>query len=187
MAETSKYRIGILDLLYELNGNKPIPNMKVIDIGAGDDPILPDCDRFDLPEPYTERCNKKLLTYCGDARKIDEIVTRKYWIVYSSHLLEDFPRNETVDVLTRWTNLLVDGGLLVLLCPDQQKYVEFCKARGELPNVHHQIEDFSLKYLMDSISQIPNMMIMNGSELFAGGDYNIFVIAKKVENPKNSA
>ena len=93
MAETSKFRPMIIDFIYK--NFKNINNWKILDIGSGDDPLLPDCDKFDLPQPYTKNCRADLLTYRGDARVIDQIVKRKYKVVYSSHLLEDFPRNET--------------------------------------------------------------------------------------------
>jgi hypothetical protein len=179
MAETTKFRAKILDLIYKLSNDKVILLHDIIDIGSGDDPLLPRCDKFDLPVPYTEKCERNLLTYVGDARHLTEVVKKKYKVVYSSHLLEDFREDETIPVLKEWIKIIKNDGLLVILCPDQQKYLEHCRHMGEDPNEHHRIDSFSLTYVKSCLAKIPEVNFIFGEELFADGEYNFLCIARK--------
>ena len=77
-----------------------------IDIGAGVDLISPTAVRFDLSD--------------GDANKIDEIVTRKFDYVFSSHCLEHM--RDPFDALNRWWKLIKPGGHLILIVPDEDLY-----------------------------------------------------------------
>lgn len=181
MAETSKFRGLILGLIDRFTNYAQLSELDIIDIGSGDDPLNSQCDKFDLPHPYTRDCNVNELTYKGDARKIDEIVTKKYDVVYSSHLLEDFSRKETISVLEKWTDLLKIGGILVLLLPDQQRYEAACRAKNEVPNVHHQITEFSLSYIKDCLKYISDMEVAFSRELFESGEYNFLIVARRVK------
>jgi len=143
MAETSAHRIEMQNLL-----SRHIPNtdgLSVLDIGSGGDPYSDTCDTFDLPMPYNGS-DPSNLTYKGDASEITKIVEKKYDIVYSSHLLEDF-RN-TPGVLREWRELLNPGGIILLLLPHQRRYLYSCKKKGEQPNAMH-IHDFSPRFLSE--------------------------------------
>ncbi|MGV8058094.1 MAG: hypothetical protein AB2L12_08745 [Smithellaceae bacterium] len=179
MAETTKHRSKILDLIYELSNDKIILLRDIIDIGSGDDPLLSGCDKFDLPVPYTEKCDKKLLTYVGDARHLTEVVKKKYKVVYSSHLLEDFNEDETIPVLKEWIKIIKNDGLLIILCPDQQRYLEHCQRCEGKPNEHHRIDRFSLEYIKSCLAKIPEINFLFGEELFDDGEYNFLCIAHK--------
>ncbi|HCW08066.1 MAG TPA: hypothetical protein DGG95_11960, partial [Cytophagales bacterium] len=71
------------------------------------------------------------------------------------------------------------GGILVLLLPDQQRYVAHCKLIDELPNEHHQIDDFSKEYILACLNEIQNLSVVYANELFEKNDYNFLVVAKK--------
>ncbi|HEY7171061.1 MAG TPA: methyltransferase domain-containing protein [Vicinamibacterales bacterium] len=45
-------------------------------------------------------------------------------LVYASHVLEHFPRYQTVAVLTEWRRILEPGGLLRLAVPDFEKLIQ---------------------------------------------------------------
>lgn len=45
-------------------------------------------------------------------------------LIYSSHVLEHFGRNEYMSVLSNWYNLLKPGGVLRICIPDFEKVVE---------------------------------------------------------------
>lgn len=72
-----------------------------VDIGCGDDPVTPDCTRWELEQ---------------DAYKL----TGAYDWVYSSHCLEhlDFP----VLALRRWWACLKTGGHLIIALPHRDLY-----------------------------------------------------------------
>lgn len=180
MAETSKFRGLILGVIDKLTNYVSLYDLDILDIGSGDDPLNGLCDKFDLPDPYTRNCKVSELTYKGDARDIDKIVSKKYDVVYSSHLLEDFARTDTIPILEKWTTLLKTNGIIVLLLPDQQRYEAACKSKNEIPNIHHQITDFSLKYINDCFLHIHYMQVVFSKELFDDGEYNFLIVAKKI-------
>lgn len=77
-----------------------------IDIGCGDDPVTPDCLRWDRPE--------------GDAARLEGLAPESFDWVYSSHCLEDLPHPEAA--LRRWWEVLKPGGHLLLMVPDEDLY-----------------------------------------------------------------
>ena len=68
-----------------------------IDIGCGDDPITPDCLRWDRPQ--------------GDAATLPGLEAESFDWVYSSHCLEDLPDPDAA--LRCWWEILKPGGCLV--------------------------------------------------------------------------
>ncbi|NCP72655.1 MAG: class I SAM-dependent methyltransferase [Shewanella vesiculosa] len=80
---------------------------RVIDIGAGNDPICPWAEGFDVNE--------------GDANYITKYrQVETYDAVCSSHCLEHMLR--PLDALTEWWALVKPGGYLVLTVPDEDLY-----------------------------------------------------------------
>jgi DNA-binding CsgD family transcriptional regulator len=77
-----------------------------IDIGCGDDPLTPDCLRWDRAE--------------GDAATLPGLTPGSFDWVYSSHCLEDLPQPQPA--LARWWELLCPGGHLLLVVPDEDLY-----------------------------------------------------------------
>ena len=124
-----------------------------LDIGFGGDAIKPSAIRVDLPLPYTHVGAGASVQLGGDCRALDWWRDGVLDYVYSSHLLEDFPEEETAAILREWTRILKLGGRLILLLPDQQRYLAHCRRIGEinadgvLGNAHHSISQFSLEYV----------------------------------------
>ena len=80
---------------------------KVIDIGAGEDLVTPDAERFDIED--------------GDANFITRYrLTESYDAVHSSHCLEHMLNPN--DALREWWSLIKPGGHLVLVVPDEDLY-----------------------------------------------------------------
>lgn len=84
---------------------------KGLDIGAGNDPIMPDVDTFDLYQGAT---------FKGNAETLDEIRDASYDWVYSSHCLEhlDDPRK----ALKNWWRVVKPGGYLIIVVPHRDLY-----------------------------------------------------------------
>ena len=121
-----------------------------LDLGFGGDPITPSAIAMDMPQPYTH-LGEYPQHLSGDA-------TNLYWFrdnvldyVYSSHLLEDYPADQTAKLMGEWLRVVKSGGLLIIYCPDQPTYVAYCHALGNIPNPGHKIDNFGLQYLKDVV------------------------------------
>lgn len=80
---------------------------RVIDIGAGDDPVKPEAEIFDFAQ--------------GDANRIlDFVDPGVYDAVHSSHCLEHM--NDIEGCLRQWWELVKPGGFMVLVVPDEDLY-----------------------------------------------------------------
>jgi len=87
--------------------NNYIHNKKVIDIGAGSDPVSANAERFDINE--------------GDANFIlNYKIKNSYDTVYSSHCLEDMI--DAKRSLNDWWTLVKSSGHLILIVPDEDLY-----------------------------------------------------------------
>ena len=78
-----------------------------IDIGCGPDPVVPDCERFDLEH--------------GDANQIGSLRDNEaYDYVFSSHCLEHM--HQPSEAILQWWSLVRPGGYLIFLVPDEDYY-----------------------------------------------------------------
>ena len=171
-SETSRYR----DVL------APFCAGHGVDIGFGGDPITPTALRMDLPSPYTA-VGKFPVQFAGDCRDLHWFGDDTLDFVYSSHVLEDFPANETMSILREWTRVLRPGGRLILLLPDQQRYLAYCRRTGQISpdgvvgNPHHSIGHFSLAYVDLVARRLGNLKSLAVFE--ALGPYSFAVVYEK--------
>lgn len=85
-----------------------------LEIGGGPHALRVRCRQFDAID-WSERTGLEYDT--GDARRLPySDASFKY--VFASNLLEHFPAEETVAVLSEWTRVLVLDGVLDLVVPD---------------------------------------------------------------------
>ena len=90
---------------------------KIIDIGAGQDLVIPTAERFDIED--------------GDANYITQYrKTESYDAVHSSHCLEHM--FNPVNALNEWWLLVKPGGYLILVVPDEDLYEQ-----GNWPSLFH--------------------------------------------------
>lgn len=171
-SETSKHREDIL----------PFCQGYGLDIGFGGDPITPAAVRMDLETPYANTGDYPV-QLGGDCRNLKWIATDSLDYVYSSHVLEDFDRLETEPVLREWLRVIKPGGRVILLLPDQQRYIESCKRRGEMSadgvigNPHHSIAEFSIDYVMEVANRIGSVTKEHSIDLL--GEYSFLLVLKK--------
>lgn len=115
-----------------------------LDVGFGGDPVVPHAITFDMPQPYTN-VGGFVQHLGGDARSLPFRNGTLDWI-FSSHLIEDFSYEELSSVLRSWVYILKpDGGRLLLLAPDQQRFLAHCAKTGQPINEAHKETDFSLE------------------------------------------
>jgi predicted SAM-dependent methyltransferase len=150
-----------------------------LDIGYGGDPIVPTAITVDLPKPYAE-VGEAPLNLGGDARNL-------YWFkdgvldyIFSSHLLEDFPENETLPILREWLRVLKINGLIILYCPDEQKFRKHCDKTGQPYNMNHSNEHFSLDFLKDLLKNLSVVRIIHENP--ACEDYSFEMVIKKTKD-----
>jgi SAM-dependent methyltransferase len=153
-----------------------------LDVGFGGDPITRSAITMDLPTPYTAT-GRRPVQLPGDCRNLfwfrDDVLD----YVYSSHVLEDFPEPETASILREWVRLLRPGGKLVLLLPDQERYLAYCRRTGQISpdgivgNAHHAIPTFSMSYVDRKIAELGNLKKVASYESL--GPYSFAVVYEK--------
>jgi len=167
MSETSKCRERL---------NKYIKGHG-IDIGYGGDPIVDWAITIDLPVPYT-KVGIQPLNLRGDARSLywfkDEVLD----FVYSAHLLEDF--TDTKNVLIEWLRVLKIGGYLILFCPIEHIYRNYCKQTGHARNYEHKKENFDIEYVRNILKEIGVTKIVHVNPLV--NIYSFELVAKKIKS-----
>jgi ubiquinone/menaquinone biosynthesis C-methylase UbiE len=89
-------------------------------------------------------------------------------------LIEDF--QDTHKILAEFIRILKDGGTLVLVFPDQQKYAEHCRKLGEGSNPHHQIPEMGVDYMLDCLRKFKKITVRETMEI---EPYNCIVVAEK--------
>ncbi len=147
-----------------------------LDVGFGGDPINSVAIRMDLPIPYANTGDLPV-QLGGDCRDLRWFRDCALDFVYSAHVLEDFDEHETGALLREWTRVLKEGGFLVLLLPDQARYVRYCQERGEGGNEHHSIAGFSLQYVSEAAARLQNLeQVMSQPEV---GPYSFLIVLRK--------
>ncbi len=127
-----------------------------LDIGFGGDPVTPASVRVDMRQPYAHT-GAAPVQLGGDCRDLYWFQNDALDYVYSSHVLEDFSESETEPVMREWTRVIRPSGSLILLLPDQARYVEHCKNTGQPHNFQHSVDHFSLEYVLGVAERIGNL------------------------------
>lgn len=144
-----------------------------IDLGFGGDPINETAVRIDLPNPYSSGVFPTQLA--GDATQLHWFADAALDYVFSSHLLEDF--DDTASVLREWLRVLKAGGHLVIGCPDEAKYRDYCATNGHPRNEHHVHADFSLGLVKRLLAEIGDTTPVYESD--AVGAYSWELVVRK--------
>jgi len=182
-SEMSKFRdfiIGIINDKTFLDLNHSIG----VEIGTAGDNLLPRSISVDLREPYT-KCGHTPINIKHDAKYLKMFTNCSIDYIFSSHVFEDFSSEENLDVLYEWIRLLRSGGYLILLLPDQVRYVKYCNIIGEKPNKHHSISNFNRQYIL-SLAKKTNLLSevfsCNLWEEFENDEYNFLIIFRKTDD-----
>lgn len=118
------------------------------DVGFGGDKIKPDAVGIDLPTPYTAVGSDTVDIGCDVTDGIP-VEDKTYDYVYTSHLIEDIPyRRMFLSELSRITK---DGGIIILVFPDEKRYREHCKKTGQPRNGAHVYDDLDRDDMVETI------------------------------------
>ncbi len=133
MREASKTReyFGILE--------KKVFQGEGIDIGCGNDPILPQVARFDVAD--------------GDANDICQYVHRQFDFVFSSHCLEHM--RDPFHAIKQWWNLVKENGYLYIVVPDEDLYEQ-----GHFPSKYNSDHKWTFTLLKQRGTNIRSVNII---------------------------
>ncbi|MBI5643842.1 MAG: methyltransferase domain-containing protein [Deltaproteobacteria bacterium] len=147
-----------------------------LDIGYGGDPIVPSAITVDKTVSN--------LSTGGHPLNLEGDAANLYWFrdgvmdyVYSSHLLEDFNRTMTRQVILEWLRVLKIRGYLILYLPNEQRFRRHCERTGQPYNASHSIEDFSLEYLKGVLRDMPNIKVVHEDP--ACEEYSFEIVVEK--------
>lgn len=122
-----------------------------VDMGYGGMKIVPTAWAFDMPTPYVKLPHDRQQLR-GTCENLSFICDGALDYIYSSHLLEDFTYQHLATVIIpEWRRVLKQGGLLIINCPDQQRFVSHCQKTGQPMNAAHKESDFSLKTFQQNV------------------------------------
>src|SRR5690349_14559941 len=118
---------------------------KGIDMGFGGLAVTHEAWTFDMVNPYVKlSVDPQILR--GDCRDLHFICDNALNYLFSSHLLEDFDyQTLSKTIIPEWKRVLQVGGLLVINCPDQQRFLAHIKKTNQGDNLAHKEADFSLR------------------------------------------
>ncbi len=122
-----------------------------LDLGFGGDPIVAHAIGMDMPQPYSD-VGKLPVQLGGDATKLVWFADGVLDFIFTSHLLEDFP--DVRGALAEWLRVLKPGGRLIIFCPDEPVYRQYCAANNLQRNLHHVYADFSLAFVKRELTQL---------------------------------
>jgi len=166
MSETSKHRDWFLPYIQGYG----------MDIGFGGDAIVPHAITFDMPQPYTS-VGASPQHLGGDCRRLPLKSGVLDWL-YNSHLIEDFTYSDQIPMVQEWLRVLKDGGKLLILAPDQQRFLAHCAATGQSINEAHKEADYSRKTFKKRVLKTGNIRAkVLAEEDFA--DYSWGIVLEK--------
>lgn len=169
-SETSKHREKLLPFIAPCN---------VIDIGYGGDPVVPWAIACDMAAGSYTRVGAAPQQLGFDCRTLP-FRDATLDTIYSSHLLEDFSYEEQIHILREWLRCLRTTGTLILLQPDQPRYLRHCRATGQPINLGHIEPDYSLATFKSRVwgSVRGNTILKEARDLEP--DYSWMFVAEKL-------
>lgn len=154
-----------------------------LDIGSGGDPVVPNAIQVELPKKEYAKyrmgdVNGAPIQWHGDCFDLpfkDNVLD----FVYSSHLIEDFPREKWVPLLGEWVRCLKPGGKLVILVPEYTRWRYAVDVLGQTPNCSHWNPEPSVGDLTDVFKKLGLRCIKERLTELSEHDYTIMGTAAK--------
>ena len=95
------------------------------------------CGENILPKPFENLDGRELegVDYISDAFPLPQFEDETFDLVYASHILEHFSRNQIESIITEWTRILKTDGTLRLSVPSFENAIKIYQKTGKLENV----------------------------------------------------
>lgn len=179
MSETARYRQLTTKYCYRPDGQ---PGCGV-DIASQGDSVVPWAMGFDLPKDEFNR-------YCGGAPAKGDIQLRgcadnlpfddnSLDFVYSSHLLEDYPRILWPHMMGEWKRVLKVGGFLIILVPEVERWTYAIRG-GQVDNNSHSKPEPSVGDMSKTAKELGMEIIEERLTDCFEHDYSILGVFKKL-------
>lgn len=150
----------------------------ILDLGYGGSAVAPNSINLDRIDQYTHLGNDpRHIT--GDASNLGWFKDNAMGTVYSSHLLEDFPPDQTLEIVKEWLRVVAAGGRLILLLPDEPVFREHCKTSGQSYNCAHQNHDLTLAWFTNNIVKSLTGVYVE-HEQFPINIYSFLIVLRKI-------
>lgn len=140
---------------------------RVLDIGCGNDKIIPEAEGWDLPQ--------------GDGQYLRGIADGSFDVVFSSHFIEHL-RDPLEGLLNQW-RVLRSGGYLIFLVPDEDLYEQ-----GVWPSLFNNDHKYTYaiakdatwspcsKNVVDLLAYLPKHKVISLRTVDTGYDYEATVV-----------
>lgn len=151
----------------------------ILDLGYGGSGVAPNSINLDQLGQYTHLGNDpRHIT--GDARELWWFSSNSMGTVYSSHLLEDFPPDQTLSIVREWLRVVAVAGRLILLLPDEPVFRAHCAATGQSYNMAHQNHDLTLEWFKENIVRPLSVQVAIEHEQFPINVYSFLIVLRKM-------
>lgn len=179
MSETAKYRIQTTKYCYDATGTP----VTVLDVASQGDPVVPWAWQLDLPPSefrhYSNGQEPKGIQLAGFAHKLP-VADATLDVVYSSHLIEDFSREEWLKVFREWHRVLRPLGRMVILVPEVTRWRYAIEVLGQCPNCSHHAPEPHVGEISHYATPIGFRTIEDRLTEAYPHDYTIIYVGEKV-------
>jgi predicted SAM-dependent methyltransferase len=84
---------------------------------------------------HVDLCELPHIDYKSNIDKLPMFKDNSVSLIYSSHAIEYFDRDEVINVLTEWHRILCPGGILRLSVPDLEALIKIYTISGDIKNI----------------------------------------------------
>lgn len=147
-----------------------------LDLGCGQSKVWPFVVGVDIGNVFG--ANHPAVDVRCDISKLTMFADGCADSIFSSHAIEDFPREDVPALLREWRRVLKVGGHLVLYVPSANLYPR-CGQPGA--NLHHKWDIYPGD-IEAILKDIGGWELLESEERGEGIEYSLYIVAKKLES-----
>ena len=150
-----------------------------LDIGCGTEKVWPSAIGVDNGHHF----GRGAADIQCDATKLTLFADNSVDAVFSSHVLEHFPRDKVADILREWSRVIRIGGYLVLYVPSALSYPK-CGEDGANPDHKWDIYPGDIEtYFAGTYEN--QWTMLEGEERYDGDEYSLYYVFRKDKTASN--